>query len=209
MASSTPERLIQVAERLFAEHGVGQVSLRQIAEAAGQRNQGVVQYHFGSKEELLRAIVRYRVKPYNDRRLTLLAALDEQGRGKDLSGLVDAALRPLAELGASDRDYVAFVTDLTMQGMINDVFEGFTDELYAGGAILAPRLSDAVHHLPPEIREGRLATAFSMALFAIARYHDPQAKRLISLDTFIDDLVASISAFLLAPPPRTVKKTSG
>src|SRR4051812_47521222 len=57
-AVETREQILTVAERLFAELGVGAVSNRRIGEAAGQGNNTVVGYHFGTKAELVRAIVR-------------------------------------------------------------------------------------------------------------------------------------------------------
>ena len=57
-ASGTREVILATAERLFAEHGVYAVSNRQISEAAGQGNNTAVGYHFGSKSELVRAIMR-------------------------------------------------------------------------------------------------------------------------------------------------------
>ncbi|MFD7705977.1 TetR/AcrR family transcriptional regulator [Streptomyces sp. NPDC059785] len=47
-----------VAERLFAEQGLIAVSNRHISDAAGLGNNTAVSYHFGSRTELVRAIVR-------------------------------------------------------------------------------------------------------------------------------------------------------
>ena len=56
-ADTTRERLIVAAERLFAEHGFDGVTLKQITAEAGQRNASALQYHFGSRVDLVRAIV--------------------------------------------------------------------------------------------------------------------------------------------------------
>ena len=56
-ATDTRELILTTAERLFAEHGVA-VSNRQISEAAGQANNFAVGYHFGTKTDLVLAIVR-------------------------------------------------------------------------------------------------------------------------------------------------------
>ncbi|WP_372344040.1 TetR/AcrR family transcriptional regulator [Streptomyces sp. KL116D] len=50
--------MLTAAERLFAERGVYNVSNRQISEAAGQGNTTAVNYHFGNKTDLVRAISR-------------------------------------------------------------------------------------------------------------------------------------------------------
>ncbi|WP_335934897.1 TetR/AcrR family transcriptional regulator [Streptomyces sp. PTD5-9] len=46
------------AERLFAERGLAAVSNRQVGEAAGLGNNTAVSYHFGSKQGLVRALMR-------------------------------------------------------------------------------------------------------------------------------------------------------
>lgn len=56
--TATRESILTAAERLFAERGVIAVSNRQISDAAGQGNNTAVNYHFGTKADLVRAIVR-------------------------------------------------------------------------------------------------------------------------------------------------------
>ncbi|MEV4054846.1 TetR/AcrR family transcriptional regulator [Amycolatopsis sp. NPDC049688] len=98
-AQATRERILVAAERLYAEHGVLAVSNRQIGEAAGQGNNTVVGYHFGTRAELVRAIVRKHtgaIERLRDRRLS---------RGptqlRDWLGcLVHPSIEHLAELGA-------------------------------------------------------------------------------------------------------------
>lgn len=55
---STRDAILAAAERLFAEQGLASVSNRQVSAAAGQGNNTAVNYHFGTKADLVRAIVR-------------------------------------------------------------------------------------------------------------------------------------------------------
>lgn len=74
--ASTQRRLVDAAERLFGEHGYEGTSLRAVTELAGA-NVAAVNYHYGSKERLLRAVVARAMGPVNaerDRRLTALYA---------------------------------------------------------------------------------------------------------------------------------------
>ena len=57
---TTDQRLIAAAERLFAEQGVGAVSLRAVMQAA-QANVASVHYHFGSKRGLVVALLEDRL----------------------------------------------------------------------------------------------------------------------------------------------------
>ena len=54
--SEAAEQLKAVALKLFAERGVDGVTVRQIAEAAGQKNHAAVTYHFGTKDALVRQL---------------------------------------------------------------------------------------------------------------------------------------------------------
>lgn len=111
-------KLLQTAERLFAEHGVDAVSLRTISAEAGQRNNSALQYHFGSKEQLLQAILEYRMAPLDVRREQLIDNLRERGRHNDLDALVHALVLPYAELlgqPAADSYYLAMMAQLESQ----------------------------------------------------------------------------------------------
>lgn len=55
--SEAAEQLKAVALKLFAERGVDGVTVRQIAEAAGQKNHAAVTYHFGTKDALVRQLI--------------------------------------------------------------------------------------------------------------------------------------------------------
>ena len=95
-SASVRSRLIEVAERLFAEQGIDTVSLNQIAKAANQRNSMVIQYHFGSKTALLQAIAERRMQEVNARRLELLGRIDGSNRLLDLRKVAEAMVLPFA-----------------------------------------------------------------------------------------------------------------
>ncbi|CAN5147633.1 TetR/AcrR family transcriptional regulator [soil metagenome] len=67
----TRARVLDVAERLFAERGFDAVSLRHITAEAGV-NVAAVNYHFGSKDKLIFEVMARRIEPVNARRLAML-----------------------------------------------------------------------------------------------------------------------------------------
>ena len=82
MAIDTKERILDVAERLFADRGFPATPLRDITSEAGV-NVASVNYHFGSKEALLAAVLERRLHPVNARRLELLDAIESAaGNGR-------------------------------------------------------------------------------------------------------------------------------
>jgi AcrR family transcriptional regulator len=67
----TRERLLDVAEERFGERGIPEVSLREITSLA-EANIAAVNYHFGSKDGLVREVFARRMKPLNEMRIELL-----------------------------------------------------------------------------------------------------------------------------------------
>ena len=66
---------MRAAEQLFAERGIHAVSNRLISEAAGQGNNAAVNYHFGSKDQLLHALVAHHSTQIDSLRTTMVDAL--------------------------------------------------------------------------------------------------------------------------------------
>ena len=98
--NATRELILSTAERMFAEHGIHEVSNRQISEAAGQGNNTAVGYHFGTKNDLVRAIVRKHSEPIEERRRELLAELGPNPDVRDwVTCLVRSATDHMGSLG--------------------------------------------------------------------------------------------------------------
>jgi AcrR family transcriptional regulator len=91
----TRTKLIQAGERLFAEHGIDNVSLREITRAAGARNVVALQHHFADREGLLHAIIDKHHIRVEERRHALLDAC-ETNDTLDSRSLAAALVRPLA-----------------------------------------------------------------------------------------------------------------
>lgn len=150
----TRDRILAAAERLFAEHGVIAVSNRQVAEAAGQGNTAVVGYHFGTKTDLVRAIVRLRAAQVEVIRSRLVAEVDGS---RDLRDWAACLVRPntehLAALGTPSwwaRFGAQIMTDPGMR-------EIMTEESRNSSTMVRIRqaLDECLAGLPPEVRQER------------------------------------------------------
>jgi AcrR family transcriptional regulator len=89
----TRSALIDAAERLMAEHGIYAVQLKQIMRAAGARNRSAVQYHFGDREGLVRAIGAKHRPPIDEARNRML---DRLGPDPSVDEVIEAAVTPIA-----------------------------------------------------------------------------------------------------------------
>ncbi|HZE41719.1 MAG TPA: TetR family transcriptional regulator [Stackebrandtia sp.] len=96
--AATRDLILTAAERLFAEHGVYAVSNRGISEAAGQGNNAAVGYHFGTKADLVRAIVRKHAADTESRRTPMVAAC---AGSAELRAWVTCLVRPATDHQAS------------------------------------------------------------------------------------------------------------
>jgi AcrR family transcriptional regulator len=98
--NATRELILTTAERMFAERGVHEVSNRQISEAAGQGNNTAVGYHFGTKVDLVRAIVHKHAGPIEERRKELVVEVEGSTAVRDwVTCLVRPATDHMAGLG--------------------------------------------------------------------------------------------------------------
>ena len=93
----TKERLLDASEVLFADRGFEGTSMRAVTQAAGA-SLSAANYHFGSKEELLRAVLRRRIEPLNRGRLELLRRVEAEGVPLSIEQILNAFMRPALEL---------------------------------------------------------------------------------------------------------------
>lgn len=79
--------LLCATERLYVEVGPS-VSLREIAQAAGQRNNSAVNYHFGSREGVEKAVLAHRILRMEEARAQLLEGLGDDAGVEDLMRVI-------------------------------------------------------------------------------------------------------------------------
>lgn len=100
----TRERILDAAERLFMEHGYDGTSMRLVTGAA-KVNLAAVNYHFGSKEELMQAALRRRLGFINQERLRLLDEAEAKAGGRPLkpSVVIDCFFGTLLRVAADQK----------------------------------------------------------------------------------------------------------
>ncbi|MCA9756911.1 MAG: TetR family transcriptional regulator [Candidatus Eisenbacteria bacterium] len=96
----TQRRILEAAEKLFAERGFAATSLRSIV-AEAQVNLAAVHYHFGSKEGLIREVLARFIRPVTEERHRRLDELEARDSEPTLEELLDAWLGPTLEFGSN------------------------------------------------------------------------------------------------------------
>lgn len=88
--ADTKDTILNAAEDLFAEQGFAATSLRQLTARAGV-NLAAVNYHFGSKEDLAKAVLQRRIEPINRERRQ---RLDAMNRPAAIEAILRAFIEP-------------------------------------------------------------------------------------------------------------------
>ena len=126
---STKERILGAAEQLFATHGFAGASLRQVTAAANV-NLAAVNYHFGSKENLINEVFRRRLDDLNAHRLEELDKALAQN-DSDLEELLGAFIRPALDLSLDRSGGGAFIRVLARAfAEHNDALRKFLSDNY-------------------------------------------------------------------------------
>ncbi len=176
------------------------MSLREIAAAAGQRNNSAVAYQFGSREGLVEAVFEYRMSRIDERRRAMLAAA---GPEPDLRTLIEAFVFPLAESLGYD-DGVSWYARFLRQVLFEPDFDVFVTggHDYTGG--LSEVIAGLTRHLadlPTGLRDRRLLQVSQMAVHTLADHETAMARGGPPLPTalVVADLVDCAAAVLAAP----------
>ena len=93
MTDSTSLRILDTAERLFADQGFHATTLRQITREAGV-NLAAVNYHLGSKEALILAVFQRRMDTLNTERLARLKEALSESDPPQLERVLEAFIHP-------------------------------------------------------------------------------------------------------------------
>ena len=122
--TDTKDKILDAAERLIGERGYAGTSLRHIIAEAGV-NLAAVHYHFGSKEDLLDAVVLRKVKPVNDARLAWLDRAEaEAGSGPlKVEKVLESFLIPTAEMASGNPEFVRLMGRMFTEGMMPRITE--------------------------------------------------------------------------------------
>jgi AcrR family transcriptional regulator len=156
-SEETRNQIKAAAQLLFARRGVDGVTVQEIVDAAGQRNNAALHYHFGSKEELIRQMVVDGAAVLDRRRREMLDEIKARGGPKNVREVMLVLMMPVIELGDDARwcGYIRFTSNLqasdpkTLRAALNnrwnsgyvDCFNYLKQMLPLPGVIIEQRLS--------------------------------------------------------------------
>lgn len=166
--------IAMAAERLFAARGIDGVSLREIAEAAGSRNNNAVQYHFATREGLMAAIYAARVAEMEERRASMLERAEAEGVSGDSFVLLQILCLPHLALRAEDgsHPYAGFLVHYALRywqapAPVAAIGQGGV------GAVqkrVVELIAESIGDVPPQIVRLRIMLSLMLFLNAVLRW---------------------------------------
>jgi AcrR family transcriptional regulator len=208
--AETRERVLEVAERLFAERGLDAVSIRDIIAGAGA-NLGAINYHFGTKDRLIEAVFERRLVPSAQEQLRALAAVERAAgdHPPKLEAVLEAIFRPVVEETMDPKRGGATFGKLMARSLVdpNPVMERVMQSHLAA---VFKRFDSALMHAMPSLAPGDvfwrmhlLMGGLHQSLLLLGR-KPPHGAPVLNLDaeTYVRRFVAFAAAAFRAPLPK-------
>jgi AcrR family transcriptional regulator len=213
--TDTKSDLLEAAERLFAEHGIARSSLRAITREAGA-NLASVNYHFGSKEGLVRAVFARRLEPLNRERLALLDRCLESTKGKPdlecvLHALVGPALVMMCDHEPGHRCFAELMgraitaPETRVRSILLDEFREVKEQFTAVLATILPHLSQEELFWRFHFMIGAMAHTVAGSFF-VAKQSDGVVDT-SDVEGMTLKLVNFLAAAMSAPATKGTRKT--
>jgi len=192
---STGERILEAAEGLFAAQGIRGTSLKEITELAGV-NIAAVNYHFRSKDAMVRAVYSRCFQPLNEERLQLLDAAEAAAGGKPLAleQVLHSLFEPMVRAWQSNRNFILLVGRL--QSEPDPQLNAFVQGLYGS---LIERFLQAARRAAPDVPDAQLFFwihfLFGGVVYTLINSQDmermhPGQNLIDTSEAFLHDLIA-------------------
>ncbi|CAM3404520.1 TetR/AcrR family transcriptional regulator [Nocardioides dubius] len=188
--------MLDAAEEIAVEVGLGAITLTAVQRRAGQSNKSAAAYHFGSLDGLLAAVVARRMEPINAARA---AHLERLAPDAGVAALVDALVRPFADatLRAPGSRYARFLAQIQLHPVYGPTTMGLSE---ASSLREVQQRITALLPSSPELVLARFAAAASLMIDTLARW-EGQGPPGEDVDLLCADLTAVCTAVLSTPSP--------
>ena len=200
----TKNALMRAAEKLVAEGGMENLSIREIVAVAKQKNESALQYHFKNLTGLLDAIHSERSEQIQTRRADHLADLLQNAKDPSLRELCLLMIEPTFQLARADVEFRRYV-----KAFGHELAVSYSSPLDivatkggggASGQETATLLRKVLPHLDEQDYRRRMEAAImlcSASMFRQARQKN--AFRGQQSDLFLHNLVDALVGLLSAP----------
>ena len=203
------QALLDAAAVLMDERGVDNVTVQDLSQASGHRNRSAVQYHFGSRDAVVRAVIGRTMGTIDTERNVLLDHLETTGAPLTPRSVIEIVIGPLTrQLRTPDgRRYLRLCAQLINHPrFMSDAIEATTVNTSASRCVryLLPVLA----RFPAPIAAERTSQVIGFIVRACgdqSRLMDSEepARPVLSVEDFTLNLVDTVLAILEAPTSVT------
>lgn len=204
---ATKNAIMRAAEKLTAQCGVENLSIKEIVAAAGQKNESALQYHFKNLTGLLSAIHTERSLQVQAKRAASLAAILEKTAKPSLAQLCTLMVDPTFKLARANVDFRHYVKAFGHELAISDASPLKIVSAKGGGGESGQQigilLRKALPHLDEDDYRRRMEAA--IMLCSVAMYHQARQKKAFrgqQADLFLHNLIDALVGLLSAPISR-------
>lgn len=193
----TKQKLVDAAERLFAEQDVERVNLVDVSKEAGQKNRNAAQYHFGDRAGLITAVLNRHADVIAEQRRQALASLGQQDK-VTMKALVAVLVLPVVEHVKTDPhglSYLRLNRQLVCSSYHNELSWHRVNDRPEVEQLLSLMMSLMKPHSKNSLR-AKMVLMQSMLFHGLTSFYDFSS--LSSIDEFVETLCMSIEAVLLA-----------
>ncbi len=202
-SEATQSALMHAAEKLIAERGIENVSIRDIVSTAGQKNESALQYHFKNLKGLINAIHATRSTEIQNKRAELLARLLKTQDKPSLRQICTLMVQPVFEHAEANADFRRYVKAFGHElALIETSALAMAESKGAGGVSgqqLAALLKQVLTHLDAEGYRHRMESAVRLCSASMAHqaaqknaFRGPEAE--LFFNSLIDALVGLLGA---------------
>ena len=192
--ADTKQKILDTAEKLFAQQGYAATSMRQIISGAGV-NLAAIHYHFGSKEELLDGLILRKAGPVNAERLARLDELTAAGGGKprNVEDVLEAFLRLMATMASQNEQFVRLMGRLFGEGLMFHIVQKHFQHVMA-------RFVTALRQVLPGLPEQELMWRihFMMGALAHTMCGPPEILQMLAVSSSFEERLDRLKYFLSA-----------
>jgi AcrR family transcriptional regulator len=204
-SEETKSQIKMAAQMLFARRGVDGVTVQEIVDSAGQRNNAALHYHFGSKEELIREMVVDGAAVLDKRRRRMLDEIEARGGPKSVREVMVVLVMPVIELCEDERwrGYIRFTSKL--QASDPKTLRAALNTRWNSGYVTCFNYLKQMLPLPATIIEQRLsmfaiyANSILSAHEAALESHNTRNSRLWGQPFTIENMLDTLEATLTCP----------
>ena len=202
----TLKRIFKAAQRLFADHGYQDTSVRAVV-ARARVNQAAINYHFGGKDSLLREVLRATIRALTEQQLAHAEETKEMPRENALAEFIKYQLRPLAARDELSRHFRIFNWEAVRPTAIYRKLMSVETTPFLGFAV------DLMRRFMPKADQRTLTMAAIWLVgqcVVFVRNREQLANPPVSLDlddATVEQLTALVSAWALAGLADAESKT--